>query len=678
MAKVNIENVRGKLKIGIAGCGKMGVHHARVVRQMKEAELVCVSDPFIDSTRLDPEIYRNVAFFDSVDKMLNQSQLDVIHICTPLETHLDLAEKAIKSGVNAYVEKPFALNHKNAESLFKRADKKNVKICAGHQLLFEKACQETKKILHYIGDIIHIESYFSFRQVRKNIGPVDQVVDILPHPVYSLLEFLNKNACSESKNPVEIKSIQVTNNGDVRSLLKRDGVTGTLVVTLKGRPVESYLHIVGVNGSLWVDFVRETVTKFTGPGTSAIDAVLNPYLQAKQLLLNTTKAFASRAFSKQKSYPGLYELVKVFYKSVSNGSTSPLTDASILDTVRVCETITSELKKAESKFNRQAEKAYLDTRAKNVTQQTNKGAVLITGGTGFLGRELSQVLIAEGWRVRVVTRHVPQFADRLLGVEYVGGDLGVKIDENIFKEVDFVVHCAAETAGKKEDHQRNTIDATLNVLNAAQNANVKNIIHISSISVLKPGKNSSSALSEHSPVDFDNINRGPYVWAKAASEKLVTQASNEKAMDARIIRLGPLVDFKAFQAPGRLGREIGGRFFAVGSRKSTISLCDVNTAAQVVRYYLSNYDSSPPVLNLVEPNPPQRIELTRRLLKTRPDLKATWIPFGIVRVLSVFLKAGLRLVFPKKKPVDLYAAFSSETYDPHLAQSVVDKAKKTI
>ena len=51
----------------------------------------------------------------------------------------------------------------------------------------------------------------------------------------------------------------------------------------------------------------------------------------------------------------------------------------------------------------------------------------------------------------------------------------------MFDGVGTVVHCAAETAGGKDDHQRNSIDATRRVIEVAAHAGVRRVVHISSI-----------------------------------------------------------------------------------------------------------------------------------------------------------------------------------------------------
>jgi len=53
-------------------------------------------------------------------------------------------------------------------------------------------------LIRDIDDIIHVESYFTLRRVRKSISAVDQAIHILPHLTYTLLNFLKKERETES------------------------------------------------------------------------------------------------------------------------------------------------------------------------------------------------------------------------------------------------------------------------------------------------------------------------------------------------------------------------------------------------------------------------------------------------------------------------------------------------
>ena len=95
--------------------------------------------------------------------------------------------------------------------------------------------------------------------------------------------------------------------------------------------------------------------------------------------------------------------------------------------------------------------------------------ILVTGGTGTLGRHVVPQLRDAGRAVRVLSRNAHEAAD---GIEYVTGDL-LK-NEGIQAAVDgagIIVHCAG---GRKGDD-----DATRNLAAAASRAGARHLVYIS-------------------------------------------------------------------------------------------------------------------------------------------------------------------------------------------------------
>ncbi|MYS94068.1 MULTISPECIES: SDR family oxidoreductase [Streptomyces] len=95
--------------------------------------------------------------------------------------------------------------------------------------------------------------------------------------------------------------------------------------------------------------------------------------------------------------------------------------------------------------------------------------ILVTGGTGTLGRHVVPLLRASGHDVRILTRHPRPATD---GVEYVTGDLlkgeGV---ETAVDGVETVLHLAGGPKGDDE--------ATRTLVRAASPAGVRHLVHIS-------------------------------------------------------------------------------------------------------------------------------------------------------------------------------------------------------
>lgn len=102
-----------------------------------------------------------------------------------------------------------------------------------------------------------------------------------------------------------------------------------------------------------------------------------------------------------------------------------------------------------------------------------KSPILVTGGTGTLGRHVVPRLRDAGCDVRVLSRRTHEAAD---GIDYVTGDL--LEDEGIQAAVDgagIIVHCAGSRKGDDE--------ATRNLVRAASRAGAQHLVHISVIGV---------------------------------------------------------------------------------------------------------------------------------------------------------------------------------------------------
>ena len=665
-----------KLRVGLIGAGKMAMHHAKAIGLQSNAALVAVADPVFGKNGKATSFGEGVETFTNAEDMLNRIKPDIVHICTPPETHVALAKIALQHGAHIYVEKPFTLRSVEAMDVISSARENNKDVCSGHQLLFESPSLRVEEGIKKIGNIVHIESYFSFNPVRRSsdgrsaISPLDQLVDILPHPVYLLLHFL-KNNSAENGETVEIRALEVDPAGSVYGILRCGKVVGNLIVTLVGRPVDSYIKIIGTNGCLVADYVRGTYMELPGPGKSAISKIINPYRQSKQVMAETTSALFRRLFKKQKSYPGLYEIIKDFYGRVAAGTLNGNSELSIIDTVKICEEAGDKLRDAVKKEEATCEVELKRMETELSSPDMSRGIVLVTGGTGMLGKAVSQELRERNFATRIVARKIPTFRARIPGVEYVMADLSEQIPPRVFEGVSLVIHCAAETAGGKEAHEKNSVNATRNIVAGAGNAGVKEFVHISSLAVLQSSRKAGGPVEESTPLVLEDEDRGPYVWGKAVSERLAVETGSKIGMEIKVVRPGPIVDFDDYEPPGRLGREAGPLFVYFGNRKSRLCICSVRTAASVIRKYAEDFHAMPPVLNLVEPDAPTRGELVSMLLDRRPDLRAIPFPMPILMVLSPVLKVVQRILRRGQKPIDIYAAFASERYKTDLASRVI-------
>jgi nucleoside-diphosphate-sugar epimerase len=114
---------------------------------------------------------------------------------------------------------------------------------------------------------------------------------------------------------------------------------------------------------------------------------------------------------------------------------------------------------------------------------------LVTGATGFVGGHLTQRLVDEGWRVKVLVRDVVRLAAPLQGkVETVVGDLADgEVLRCAVREVSVVFHCAANvnTWDSRDAYVAVNVNGVRNLLDAIAAANpaLSRLVHVSTVDV---------------------------------------------------------------------------------------------------------------------------------------------------------------------------------------------------
>jgi uncharacterized protein YbjT (DUF2867 family) len=106
-------------------------------------------------------------------------------------------------------------------------------------------------------------------------------------------------------------------------------------------------------------------------------------------------------------------------------------------------------------------------------ERTMTTPILVTGGTGTLGRQVVARLHDAGHDVRVLSRHHHPSAD---GIDYLAADLleGEGIEAAV-DGAEVIVHCAGATKGDEE--------AARNLVRAAARAGTRHLVYISVIGV---------------------------------------------------------------------------------------------------------------------------------------------------------------------------------------------------
>lgn len=145
------------LKAGIIGCGNIARMHAQALKCMDNVKIQAFADCNIEKAVQYKEAYgtSETACWHSLEQMLENEQLDVIHICTPHYLHIPMARTALEHGLHVFMEKPPAVCREDFQMLreVQRKSGKYVGICfqnryndSVEEVLRELACGETGKV----------------------------------------------------------------------------------------------------------------------------------------------------------------------------------------------------------------------------------------------------------------------------------------------------------------------------------------------------------------------------------------------------------------------------------------------------------------------------------------------------------------------------------------------------
>ncbi|WP_338899635.1 Gfo/Idh/MocA family oxidoreductase [Streptomyces sp. TG1A-60] len=109
---------RPPYRVAIIGTGGIAHAHAAALTELSErARLVAVAD--VDPTRAAEfaDRFSVPHVFSDPQALLESGKIDLVHICTPPQTHAPLAAMAMRAGVTALVEKPTALSLREMDHL---------------------------------------------------------------------------------------------------------------------------------------------------------------------------------------------------------------------------------------------------------------------------------------------------------------------------------------------------------------------------------------------------------------------------------------------------------------------------------------------------------------------------------------------------------------------------------
>jgi len=133
------------LKVGIIGSGRMGERHAYAYEKIKNAELIGFADVIPAKSQKLANKFQKKSF--SLQTLLENNDIDAIHVCSPNSFHYENTIAALKAGKHVLVEKPMALSLDDCDKMISEANKTGVNFMIGHTYRFYPSSLKVKELL---------------------------------------------------------------------------------------------------------------------------------------------------------------------------------------------------------------------------------------------------------------------------------------------------------------------------------------------------------------------------------------------------------------------------------------------------------------------------------------------------------------------------------------------------
>lgn len=259
--------------------------------------------------------------------MLDVVRPHVVHICTPLSSHLPLTLQAIEAGVHALVEKPLTQMAGETQLLLRRAQEKGVHVCPVHQFGFQDGVARAAEALDSLGDVLHANFTICSAGGRAETGvALDTIIaDILPHPL-SILQVLWP--C----NPLQANNwtAQSRRVGELHVHADTGSIPVNLYISMNARPTRCDLDILCSGGSIHLNFFHGyAVVRHGRP--SRMDKIAQPFRFAGKTFAVAAANLAGRALRREMAYPGLGALINRFYAAAKGAGRNPISARDTLD-----------------------------------------------------------------------------------------------------------------------------------------------------------------------------------------------------------------------------------------------------------------------------------------------------------------------------------------------------------
>jgi predicted dehydrogenase/nucleoside-diphosphate-sugar epimerase len=631
-------------RAGLVGAGMISEFHIKAIRALASVELVGVTD--IDQARLTATgNHFKVRGFPSLEALVDAGA-DVIHVLTPPHVHARVAVQAMELGCDVLIEKPLAESVDECRRVMDTAKRTGRVATVNHSLLFDPQVARALAAVRAdaLGRVVAVDILRGSDYPPYEGGPLPPHYrtpgypfrDLGVHCFYLIQELLG---------PIEDVQGQWRSLGgdpnlafdEWRALVRCANGLGEFQLSWNVKPIQSQMIIHGTEGVLRVDlFAMFHGKRHTTPLPKAAERLVNAFTDSIQPLIDVPVGVYKFVRKEVQPFQGLRNFVAEFYRRLADGAPPPV---SLEDATRIVVWVERIAAAADQDHTRHLARFTL----------SESVPFLVTGASGRLGGAVVKRLTEQHHRVRAMVRRIPEHP--LEGVEYTFGNLGdpAAVDRAV-RGAEVVIHAGAAMRGGWPEHRGATVVGTQNVIDACRKHGVRQLVHISSMSVIDwAGADGMGPVTEQTRLEPRASERGAYTRAKLEAEKLVRDAVAKDRLPAVVLRPGQIFGGGIPLVNGAVARRAAGRWLVLGDGQLELPLVYIDDVVDAITLCVERGFVGGELFQIIDPE---------RL--TQADVLNECPSRGVVRVPRSVVFALGRLSEPvlgalgKQSPISLY------------------------
>ena len=531
------------IRVGLIGAGYIATWHAEALKATSGVQISAICDRDQGAAEGLAAAYCATGY-TSVSDLIASNTCDAVHVLTPPDLHHDIAVECLEGGLHVVVEKPVALSVVQTQSIDVAAKYAGKCFVAGHNFLGLPSYLRLKamKEAGTLGRVSAAQINWALPLAPLRSGPYglwllreprNLLLELGPHPFSFAIDLFG---------PLEILHLSTGQDvtlpgGDTRAqswrILARAGdVDVTFALSMVETVDDRSVTLRGSSGLARLDYASDTLV--TARDNTA-DLVVNPLLkslsQAGQHLREGLRNAAVQTTSLNRKSPYGQSFRGMMARVYEDMAAGRPVDARFNATSAVH--VMQGLEDTLALLPKQTAPA--------IVTGTPAPKVMVIGGTGYIGRNLTRALVAKGHDVRVLSRgRSGPFSDIADHVETVAVSLTDAPGITQAMEGIHTVYNLAKSMDKSwESALENDVGTAVRIGDAALKAGVERLIYTGTIASYDMSDPNAVITEETGFGDIES--RNLYARSKAECEARLTAMHRDHGLPLTIARPGIVV-----------------------------------------------------------------------------------------------------------------------------------------